>query len=279
MPPKDAGDSRAELARLKAKMMAIDDREIRAVLKTRVDELTAQVEALPKPEDAGPVVPETPPDPPTPEQIERSERLVRQAMLEKQRGNKAAVTKLLEEAVAVAPGAPATLEALGDDFAERGRAKEGLECYTRAMKLDPKNVGLETKHATLALNVGMAGSIEDQLRANLSDSVFLNRGDAVASYGTAKMLSFFFPGLGHLVLGRTAMGLGLLGSWVACIVWIGIVQIAAGGQGKLSNGVIPPVLIGLIVLIVAVATLGSDGSSRNKKPPTRPRPPVDLPFE
>lgn len=279
MSPKEPGDPRAELARLKAKMTAIDDREIRAVLQTRVDELTAQVEAMKPVEPETPEEPLAPTPPPTPEQIDRSERLVRQAMLEKQRGNKAAVTKLLEEAVAVAPGAPATLEALGDDFAERGRVKEALDCYKRALAVDPKNVGIDRKHAMLVFRVGNAGSIEDQLRANLSESPFLNRDDAVASYPIAKMLSFFFPGLGHIVLGRPGLGFGLLGTWVACLVWIGVVQIAAGGQGKLNNGVWPPILIAVIVLVIAVATLGSDKAAARKSAPSRPRPPVDLPFE
>lgn len=279
MPSKDIGDPKAEAARLKAKMAAIQDRDIRAALQSRIDELEAQIPPEPEPESI-PAPAKEPPPPPTPEEAEKAERLIRHAMLEKQRGNKAAVTKLLEEAVAVAPGAPATLEALGDDFAERRRVKEAIEYYKQAIALDPKNVGLEKKHAMLVFNVGAAGSIEDQLRANLSESVLLTRGDAVASYGVAKLLSYFFPGLGHILLGRPTMGFGLLAGWVVCLVWIGIVQITSGGKGHLSSGVYPPAIIAALILIVAVGTLGADrAAARAKAKPQRPRPPVDLPFD
>lgn len=287
MPP-NRDDPKAEIARLRAKMATIKDRDIRAAIQERVDALAEQVapeSPLPSGgvEGEGPTgVPEVPPEPPTPEQAEQAERLVRQAMLEKQRGNKAAVTKLLEEAVAVAPGAPATLEALGDDFAARSRAKEALACYKRAMALDPKNVGLEKKHAMLVFNAGMAGSIEDQLRANLSDSIFLSGGDQVASFGTAKILTYLFPGLGHLVLGRTAAGFGFLAAWVGCLVWGGIVLVGENRNGRLhiTMALAPPVFIGLVVMMVAVVSLGGDrASARTKATPKHPRPPVDLPFD
>ncbi len=284
MRPVEPTDPKAEIKRLKAKMGAIPDRDVRVALQVRVDELEAQVaaaEAEVQQEEAA-KEPEAPPPPPTPEQAEQAERLVRHAMLEKQRGNKAAVTKLLQEAVDVAPGAPATLEALGDDFAERRRVKEALEFYKRAMALDPKNVGLEKKHAMLVFNVGSAGSLDDQLRANLSDNVFLNRADAVASFGTAKFLTYFFPGLGHLVLGRTGAGFGFLGAWVASVVWTGLALLhgAGGGRLRITAGLLPPSVLWIVVMLVAVGSLGTDrAAARSKKSPTRPKPPVDLPFD
>lgn len=285
MPPKEPGDPKAEIARLRAKLATIQDRDIRAAIQERVDALASQVveSGAPLPsggEEAEP--PKEPPPPPTPEQAERAERLVRQAMLEKQRGNKAAVTKLLQEAVEVAPGAPTTLEALGDDLASRSRTKEALDCYKRAMELDPKNVGLERKHANLVFNVGTAGSIEEQMRANLSDSPFLTQGDAVASFGTARLITYLFPGLGHLVLGRTAAGLGFLGAWVACLVWAGIILAGSNRNGRLyfTMALAPPVVIALFVLLVAVASLGGGrAAARSKSTPARPKPPVDLPFD
>lgn len=284
MSSKD-GDPRAELARLKAKMMAIDDRDIRAVLKARVDELTAQVEAMPIEEETKVV--EAPPAPPTPEQAEAAERLIRQAMLEKRRGNTKAAGDLMQQAVDAAPGAPAVLEALGDDLAERRRNKEAIEMYARALKLDPKNVGLETKHARLVLSVGSAGSIEDQLRSGLSDSMFLNQSDAVASLGTARILSFLAPGLGHLVLGRTLAGFALLGTWIGCIVWLfiqkddvaGLFRFAFGGRGNIGLGIFPPLLIGAITLFAAVGSLGSERRGARAVRAQRPTPPIDLPFE
>lgn len=279
MPPKDVADPKGEIARLKAKLATIQDRDIRAAIQERVDALAAQVvESEPTPE--APKEPEAPPPPPTPEQADQAERLVRHAMLEKQRGNKAAASKLLEEAVTVAPGASTTLEALGDDFAERRRVKEALDCYKRAMTIDPKNVGLAKKHANLVFSAGSLGSIEDQLRAGLSDSVFLSQSDAVASLGAARFVSYFFPGLGHVLLGRPGIGFGLLAGWIACFIWGGIVQIKSGGQHGFHSGLFPPLFIGAVILIVAVSTLGGERSAaRSKAKPKHPTPPVNLPFD
>ncbi len=285
MPPKDVSDPKAEIARLKAKLATIPDRDIRAAIQERIDVLAAQV-FEPEPTKAEEKEPEAPPPPPTPQQSEQAERLVRQAMLEKQRGNKVAVTKLLEEAVAVAPGAPATLEALGDDFAERRRVKKALECYKRAMALDPKNVGLEKKHANLVFNVGTAGTIEQQLRAN-SDSFLLTSSDHVANLGVARILSFFVPGSGHILLGRTGMGIGLLATYIACFVWLflqrkdvsELVKLILGGRGNFGMGIFPPMIIATLTIFVAVGSLGADRAAARSVKPQRPTPPVNLPFD
>ena len=284
MSPKD-GDPKAEIVRLKAKMAAIPDRDIRAAIQERIDVLQSQVveaEAVPEIQE-----PEVPPAPPTPAQAEQAERLVRQAMLEKQRGNKAAVTKLLEEAVAVAPGAPATLEALGDDFAERKRTQDALDCYKRAMALDPKNVGLEKKHANLVFRVGSAGSLDQQMRANLGDPLLLTGGDHVANLGVARILSFFVPGAGHLLLGRNAAGFTMLAVYILCWIWLfvqkedvaGLVRMILGGRGNFGVGIFPPLFIAIITMFVAVGSLGSERKSARAVKPTRPTPPVNLPFD
>ena len=278
MAPKDIGDPKAEVARLKAKIATITDRDIRAAIQERIDALSVQVAEEPPAEVEK--VEEPPPPPPTLEQVDRAERLIRQAMLEGQRGNKVAASKLLEEAVAVAPGAPATLEALGDDFAQRRRAKEAIDLYKRAMALDPKNVGLEKKHAMLVFNVGAAGTIDEQMRANLSDSFLPTSGDHATSLRVAKFVSYFMPGMGHILLGRTLMGFGLLGGWIGCLAWVAIARSASGGKGNLSVSVYLPALIAFIILVTALSTLGSQReAARPKKGPPRPKPPVDLPFD
>lgn len=285
MPPNDA-DPKVELMRLKAKLSTVQDRDIKAALQARIDELTAKVEAQIEAAMALPEEPAELPPPPTPEQAEKAERLVRQAVLEKRRGNQEAVTKLLEEAVAAAPGAPATLEMLGDEFAERKRTKQALEYYKRAKELDPKNVGLERKHAELALRMGMAGSFEDQMRRG--DSLFIGQGDDTASIGVARALNFFAPGLGHLVIGRTVTGFTFLGIWIACLIWLflqkddmaGLLRMILGGRGNFGNGIFPPLLIAIITLFVAQASLGgAQMSVRRAQKKPHPKPPVDLPFD
>ena len=279
MPQNDVGDPKAEVARLRAKIATIQDRDIRAAIQERIDALSVGiVEGETTLASAEPEA--LPPPPPTPEQAERAEKLVRHAMLEKRRGNQARVTELLQEAVAVAPGAPATLEALGDDLTERRRAKEALDCYKRAMALDPKNVGLEKKHAMLVFSVGTAGSLDDQLRANLSDSFLPTSSDHATSLRVAKFVSYFMPGLGHILLGRPSMGFGLLGGWIGCLAWVAVARNLAGKNGGLAFSVYLPALIAFVILVTALSTLGAAReAARPKSGPPRPKPPVDLPFD
>ena len=278
MPPKDV-DPKAEVARLKAKIATIQDRDIRAAIEERIDALSSTIVEPEAPEaSAEPDAP--PPSPPTPEQSEQAEKLVRHAMLEKQRGNKARVTTLLQEAVSVAPGAPATLEALGDELAEQRRATEALDLYKRAMALDPKNVGLEKKHAMLVFSVGAAGSIDDQLRANLSDSFLPTSSDHATSLRVARFVSYFMPGLGHILLGRPGMGFGLLGGWIGCLAWVAVARNLGGKSSGLGLSVYVPALIAFVILVTALTTLGSQrAAARPKGGPPRPKPPVDLPFD
>lgn len=285
MSPDKASSPKAEIERLRAKMGQIPDRDVRAAIQARIDELTAKLEVEPPVEEVA--VPSEPPPPPTPAQAEEAEKLIRHAMLEKRRGNAKAATELLQKAVEVAPGAPAVLEALGDDFNERRRGKEALEMYARAKALDPKNVGLERKHAELVLRVGMSGSIEDQLRAGLSDPFLLSRGDAVASLGTARLLSFVLPGVGHLILGKTVAGFAFLAAWIGSLIWIilerddlkGLTLMAAGRSAHIGAGVFVPLFIAAVTLISAVGSLGAEKSAARAKKVDRPVPPMNLPFE
>ena len=151
-----------------------------------------------------------PPVPPSPEQMAKAEQLIIQARVKRFGGSVRGATDLLKQAAEIAPGSPTVLEALGDDLVERRQLVQARDVYRQASKLDPKNVGLERKFATTVSTVAMAGSIDDQLRRNLSDSPFANDSEATASLTAATFLSAFFPGLGHAVLGRRV---GYLSSW------------------------------------------------------------------
>jgi hypothetical protein len=209
-----------EIARLKDKRSASHDPDIVAALDARI----AQLEELHPPRaletqpDSEPQPPVEPIEEPAPEDIERAEALIRQSRVERMRGNRKAASDLLEQAAALAPTSSAIAEALGDDLAERGQVAAALDKYAIALKHDSTNVGLERKYAEMVLRTKSAGSIEDQLRAGLSDSLFLTSTDSIAGLSAARWLSAIVPGVGQLTLGRTAKGLWMLGGWVVCMV-------------------------------------------------------------
>jgi hypothetical protein len=102
------------------------------------------------------------------------------------------------------------------------------------------------------------------------------------------VLTVIFPGLGHLVLGQTQRGLWLLGAWALAFVWLltmwgdfaKLFAFGVGGNVQPNLTVMLPLVIMTTVLVAALASLknlGTGGGGR--KPPSHPKPPVDLPFE
>src|SRR5258708_7712946 len=117
----------AEIDRVRQKRDELQDTDLREALDMKLAQLEAKLAAMPQLE-ASPE-PEAPLEPPTPAQLEQADVLIRQARVEKMRGNKSASTDILRQAVEAAPTAPSVLEALGDDLLERGQKREAREVY------------------------------------------------------------------------------------------------------------------------------------------------------
>lgn len=301
---------RAEIRRLKVKQQNTLDPDIRAALALKIEQLQATLPPDPvvdPPADPVPVTEPTPatqpapeeapveePAPPaaTPEQLAQADNLVRQARVEKMRGNRQRSTELLQQAAAAAPGAPALLEALGDDLMDRRQIKDARDAYAKALKLDPKNVGLERKYAELVLRLSGMGSIEDQLRMNLSDSPLLSPGETLASARSATLLSFFVPGAGQFVLGQNTKGAFILGGWLLMVFWIFLLRedlkglLAMVGIPSASGPSRPGSLLVMVPIFAAaalhLASLFMCASLAKAANPARranhPVPPVDKPF-
>jgi hypothetical protein len=273
---------KSELARLRVKRSETKDLDIRNAIGERI----AQIEAILKPEAVAETEvdePEIPAEPPSPQQMEAAEALIRQSRVEKMRENKRAATDLLKQAAAVAPGSPTVLEALADDMLERRQMKQAIAVLKRASALDPKNVGLERKYAIAVAQTALAGTIEDQMRMNLSDSAFA---DPRASSAATIFLSLIWPGLGHVVIGRRG-GYAIMAIWLICSVWLfdrkddlaGMITMAAGHGKTPGMSFVPPLVIMVIVFFSTIASLGGGRKAPPRKPVDHPMPPVDKPFE
>ena len=282
-PEQDPKALKAELARLRIKRSETKDKDIRGALDERVRQIEAQI--LAEPPKAEEEEPEIPPEPPTPAQLAEAENLVRQARVEKMRGNSKGAGDMLKKASEVAPGAPAVLEVVADDLAERKQFERAKKMYKQAWQLDPKNVGLERKFATLVAQMDALGSIDNQLRMNLSDSPFLNESEALASANAAIIMSAVFPGLGHAVRGKS-VGYAIMVAWLLCAGWLffmkdevaGLFRMAAG-SGTPNLVVMVPLLIMAILYLGTLASLKTSTRNVRKRTIDHPRPPVDLPFE
>ncbi len=281
-----AEELQAEIARLREKLSNVKDTDMYEALEWKIGRLVEQLAALSQPEPEP--EPETTSAPPTPQQLQAADGLVRQARVEKMRGNAKGSTDFLRQAASVAPTSPTVLEALADDLLDQRQRSEALMVYKRAVKLDPKNVGLERKYAMLVLGSTPTLSFEDAMRADWSESPFLSTNDHVASPLAASFLTVLLPGAGHLVLGKTSTGFMILGGWGACCLWLAFMAkdfaaLAAKVSGKNAGHANMVVLVPLIIL--AIIYIGAINSLRVPKKVAgrgkidRPRPPVNLPFD
>jgi len=288
---------REELVRLRLKHDESTDKDIRAVLQLRIAQILEEIPPelaakplTPKQEEAAKIeieIEESPTDPPTPAQLAEADKLVIQARVEKMRGNAAKSTEFLKQAAAAAPGSKAVLEALGDNLVERKQFKAAMNAYQKAFRLDPKNVGVEEKLANVALTMGSLGSLDDQMRRNLSDSPFLTEADAYARLPAAVFLSALVPGVGHLVLGKTSQGLTILAGWVISLIWflshwfdfVKLISLTSGGREKPNMLVLMPLLLMVGIYIGTLNSLKGRKDVVRKVPAVHPKPPVDLPFD
>lgn len=219
-------------------------------------------------------------DAPTIEDLESAEELLRAAHVATVRGDKAAASGLLNNARSAAPNHPPVVEAVADEFRERGMLKEAFDLYASIIQSDGMNVRVEKKHAELAWRITGAGSA--------AFGTGVSEVEAVASARAAVWLSLFFPGLGQVVTGRTAAGVVFMCVWI--VSWIGVwwlgfdhVLISFGLKRPPSGHVTnlgAMVLAGVAVLCHVVAIIDAASRAAGRRVlPTRPRPPSDLPFE
>jgi hypothetical protein len=276
---------RQEIERIREKQRSLEDPELRDALQLKITHLETRLASLP-PEEP---VEEEDLTPPTPQQLAEADNLIRQARVEKMRGNTGQSTVLLNKAAEAAPTAPAVLEALADDLLERKQKKEALAVYKRAVKLDPKNVGLERKYATLVLSTGPSVTFEDAMRADWNESPFLSSEDHVASASAATLLSVLLPGLGHIILGKTVTGACILAAWVVSFLWFGIglrgVSLSAKGEAHVplshyfSGSIIIPGILMSIIFIGTINSLRIPKKLGGRGKVSRPVPPMNLPFD
>jgi len=229
------------------------------------------------------------PPKPTPSQLLEADNLIKRSMLEKRRGNNAAASDLLRKAAEVAPGSPAVLEGLGDDMMERGNAKPAAETYAKALRIQPGNASIERKYAMAVAKSKGAVTLEEAMQMSLGDQP-LSASDA-ANAKVAAILSFFFPGVGQVVLGDYLKGGIYFFCWLLMVLWLGLakgqwhdlVSAMAGKQSSFNPLILVPILGALGIAIAAAFTCkpprGPGATGGGKPKANHPAPPVDLPFE
>ncbi len=288
---KAVREARAEYGRLRLKRKESTDKDVQSALDMRLKQLEDEFGDSLKLNAVIPSAPKltfsedlTPPDPKI---LRETDMLLARANHSRLKGDKSLAERLVKEAFEKAPNSVAVLEVMGDDYLEKRMFDYAKETFARAKLLDPKNANIERKFGTAVLRKFNAGSLDDQMRNGLSDGILLNSEDQVAGSASAVFLSAFLPGLGHLILGRSATGLSIMAGWIVCSIWflfrykdfVGLIQAALGKGGSIEMGVLVPLFLMVCIWIATLKSLTGSPKSDSRKKIDHPRPPVDLPFE
>lgn len=262
------------------------DEDIREALNLQISNIGLRVsrlrrglsEEIPQKPD----IPEDEVEPlPQPSEREREEAdmLIQRAMLEKRRGNKQAALDLMKKASEVAPGSATVLEALADDLMENRRWGEAEKVYRDARRQDPKNPSIERKLAELSVHSLAHLSIEDRLRLG-DDPIRSQNVQSMANPKMAVALSCMIPGLGQIVMGYTKKGWTLL---IICIVCVTVAVILArlfpAPKGQVPIAATFFGVAAFICYIAGIFDAGSAAKATERHTTSKPRPPVNLPFE
>ncbi len=218
------------------------------------------------------------PPAPTPDQLEAAEQLLRQANLARMRGRLDDARRLLDEALATAPGSSAVQEAVGDAYIADRQTRKARDAYHTAVRLEPGNASAERKYGETVLAVQLA---LDPSFATVA------RDESFASGRAAVIMNFLLPGLGHLTLGRQREGTVLLAVWVASVglalaVPNGLSGFPAlfGRPGPPFNGlVLLPLFTAAAAWLYAIGDSSAAAKRMDLKQIPRPTPPVDKDFE
>ncbi len=157
---------------------------------------------------------------PTDVQKDKADQLLRQLMLAKQRGQTSVAQKLLQEVIDLVPNYAPVQEAIGDDFVERKQFRNAKEAYHIAHRLAPLNATIENKYGEMVLKVDLRIDPATYAEADIA---------SMASGRAATLLNVFFPGVGHIVLGRQVIGITLLVIWIGC--WLIALGTPRGMEG------------------------------------------------
>jgi tetratricopeptide (TPR) repeat protein len=151
---------------------------------------------------------------------EKVETLLRDAHIQRMRGQTAAAETLCRKALELSPDDVMGQEMLGDLLTGKGELDEALTTYRAAFERQPEKASLEEKIARLVL---MKGEEEHQkLAAMLMLESPAKESDAKRNATLATLLSMVCPGLGQLVIYRQYVKGGILAG-------VGLLGLALGG--------------------------------------------------
>jgi tetratricopeptide (TPR) repeat protein len=142
-----------------------------------------------------------PPETEAPDE-ERVERILLEASVARGRGDHAKALALLDGAEALAPGDPRVWDARGDIHFERAHYDRAIECYRKALELDPNHEESQEKLGIASIRRFEAVRLTSRTPAEASATARQLRRRSQ----TAMAATLFCPGLGHILIDQPVRG-------------------------------------------------------------------------
>ncbi len=163
---------------------------------------------------------------------EEVERLLRQAHLQKLRGQLEHASASVQQALELNPDDASVWEMLGDLRQQAGDLQGAHDAYKRAHELAPDNATLERKYAQVVLTITSQQEQFLRWQQALEGKLPEEEIGPPRQPGLAFLLSLVMPGLGQIYNGQLVKGGILLG-----VILIGLTLFVAvsGGKEALNN--------------------------------------------
>ncbi len=158
---------------------------------------------------------------------EEVERLLRQAHLQKLRGQLTEATASVQQALELMPDDAGVWEMLGDLRQQAGDLSGAHDAYKRAHELAHDSAAIERKYAQAVLNLTMQQEQFMQWQQALEGKLPSEEMGPPRRPALAFLLSFVMPGLGQIYNGQLAKGAVLLG-----LVLLGLVLFLFVGDAR-----------------------------------------------
>lgn len=219
------------------------------------------------------------PDPEaTPQQIDEADKLTQRAAMMRRKGEIELASRLVDEAVKLAPGQVSVQMALAEDLIERKQYRRAASVLKAAMDKNPNNAALEKMHADAVFRtIDPFGSSSEFGIAE------------IANAKTAFIYSVILPGLGQMITKRTGLGLALLGGWILGWVWAfmipdgfkGLLALFGGATKRypFQAGIMFPLCLAACCHIVSIIDASSRARAADKRQILKIEPPVDMKID
>lgn len=147
------------------------------------------------------------------------DRLITAANVHRRRGDYAAATLAIKQALEMCPDDIDACEFAADMIYAHGDVKKAAEHYKAILKIDPKRASAEEKYARAVIEIAEAERQKELIKLMLENPGKYHQ--TQPKNATIAVLFSMAPGFGHIYCGQYTVGIGIFLAWmVSCLLFM-----------------------------------------------------------